>query len=391
MITKQLYYENSYISEFDATVLSCVKSDDYYNIILDKTAFFPEGGGQKADEGTIGDVFVFDVKEKNGEIIHFTEKPLDVGEKYNCKLDFSLRFSRMQQHSGEHIVSGIVHSLYGYDNVGFHMEESYVTIDFNGELTREQLDGIEDKANETIYKNYNINCYFPDEDKLKELNYRSKLELTENVRLVDIENTDLCACCAPHVSKTGEIGVIKILEFMRHRGGIRLVMKSGKYALLDYREKYTGVFDISNLLSAKQSEVFSAVERQKIQLENTDREFNLYKLSVAQNAKDNLEFTDDVAYYITSGFTNDMMRELANHAMNVKPLALVFSGDDENGFSYIAGSLSLDMKMVGKSINAYLCGRGGGKDTMIQGKVCTKKQFIIDFINKFNFGGTDNG
>ncbi len=386
MITERLYYKDAYIHEFDATVLSCVKSADYYKIILDKTAFFPEGGGQKSDIGTIGTALIFDVQEIDGEIIHYSKTFLNEGECYPCKLDFEIRFSRMQQHSGEHIVSGIVHSLFGYDNVGFHMEESYVTIDFNGELSREELDKVEDKANETIYKNYSIKCYFPEEYELSELNYRSKLELTENVRLVEIENTDLCACCAPHVNKTGEIGVIKILEFMRHRGGVRLVMKSGKYALLDYREKYTSVFDISNLLSAKQNEVFCAVERQKQQLEETDRAFNQYKLSVAENAKDSIIYTQNTAYYFAKDFTNDMMRELANYGMSKKPFCVVLSGNNNDGYSYIAGSQTLDMKAVGKKLNTLLQGRGGGRDTMIQGKITASKQQIIDFINNFDTG-----
>ncbi len=387
MITKKLYYNDSYIFKFDATVLSCVKSADCYNIILDKTAFFPEGGGQKADIGTIGNAKIFDVQEINGEILHYSKTPLNVNEKYNCEIDFNVRFHRMQQHSGEHIVSGIVNKLYGYDNVGFHMEESYVTIDFNGELTRQQLDDIEDKANEAIYKNYSVKCYFPDEENLSELNYRSKLELTQNVRLVEIENIDLCACCAPHVNNTGEIGIIKILDFMRHRGGVRLIMKSGYYALCDYRQKYRSVFDISNLLSAKQADVFAAVEKQKTQLEDTDKAFNQYKLSVAKQAKDNLSLCEQIAFYITSGFTNDMMRELTNFAMKKRSLGIVFSGSDDEGYSYIAGSETLDMKNVANSINTCLAGRGGGRDTMVQGKVSATKQQIINFINNYSTGG----
>ncbi len=384
MKTRKLYYENSYIDEFDATVLSCVKSDDCFKIILDKTAFFPEGGGQRADTGFIGEVSVLDVQEENGEVVHFCNSPADEGVVYSCKIDFTTRFRRMQQHSGEHIVSGIVNKLYGYDNAGFHMEESYVTIDFNGELTREQLDEVEDKANEAVYKNYTINCFFPKEAELSTLQYRSKLDLTENVRLVEIENTDLCACCAPHVNKTGEIGIIKILDFMRHRGGVRLVMKSGYYAMLDYREKYADIYQISNLLSSKQNEVFEAVERQKNQLENTDRAFKQYMLSVAENSKENIIISNNIAYLITSSFSNDMMREIVNYGMEKADLCFVFSGDDKEGYSYIAGSLTLNMKDVAKEVNSSLFGRGGGRDTMIQGKCSASKKDIIDFINNYS-------
>lgn len=380
MVTEKLFYKDAYISSFDATVLSCVKSSDLYKIILDKTAFFFEGGGQKADTGFIGNAVISDVQELEGEIVHFSDRELKVGDNYSCRIDWNTRFRRMQQHGGEHIVSGIVHSIYGYDNVGFHMEDDYVTVDFNGELTRQQLDEVETKANEAVFNNYNIKCYIPDSEKLKKLDYRSKLELTEDVRLVEIENTDLCACCAPHLNKTGEIGVIKILDFMRHRGGIRLVMKSGLDAVEDYRNKYKSVYEISNLLSAKQGEITSAVERLQKENENLYREFNNFKKSVSQSARKNLIISGDVVYYIASDFDSEMMRELANYGMEKASLCLIFSGNDEIGYSYIAGSTSLDMKEVAKVLNTALQGRGGGRDTMIQGKVSATESEILKFI-----------
>lgn len=380
MITEKLYYNDSYINVFSAVILSCDACTDGFFVTLDKTAFFPEGGGQKPDTGYIGDAFVKDVQEKEGLVLHLVDKELSVGVEYPCKLDWEQRFSRMQNHSGEHIVSGIVNSLYGYDNVGFHMEEDYVTIDFNGELTREQLNDIEDKVNFAIYKNYNIDCWFPDEDELSVLDYRSKLELTENVRLVKIENTDLCACCAPHVKRTGEVGIVKILDFMRHRGGIRLVMKAGQKALLDYREKYKSVYDVSNLLSAKQPEVFNAVERVYNEVDDINRELYNFKHKVAESDKNNLIYSGNVSYFISSFYDTDMMRNLVNYGMEKSSLSLAFSGEDENGYSYIAGSNSLDMKNVARSINSSLNGRGGGRDTMIQGKVSATKEQIVNYL-----------
>lgn len=385
MVTEKLFYIDSYINEFDATVLSCIKSVDCWEIILDKTAFFPEGGGQKADIGFIGTVSVFDVQEADGKIIHYAKNEVEIGKEYHCSIDWDIRFSRMQQHSGEHIISGIVNSIYGYDNVGFHMENDYVTIDFNGELDRSQLDDIEDKANKAIYKNYNIKCFFPDENELDKIQYRSKLELTENVRLVEIENIDLCACCAPHVKRIGEIGLIKILDFMRHRGGVRLTVKSGFDALKDYRNKYTSVHEISNLLSSKQEEITSSVERIMGDIDNLYREYHSFKLSVAEDAKTLLKIKDDCAYLISTNFDADMMRHVANYGMENNLLCIVFSGDDENGYSYIACSLSLDMKQVAKAINTSLNGRGGGRDTMIQGKVSSNKDEIINFVNSVSF------
>lgn len=381
MLTSKLYYEDAYIKVFNASVLSCEFAGDFYKIILDKTAFFPEGGGQKADCGFIGNVEITDVQEIDGEIIHFSKEALVVGQTYECKIDWNTRFSRMQNHSGEHIVSGIVHSSFGYDNVGFHMEDDYVTVDFNGELNREQLDVVEEKANFTVYSNYKITCFFPDSNGLASLDYRSKLDLTENVRLVEIENTDLCACCAPHVNSTGEIGVIKILDFMRHRGGVRLVMKCGSDALHDYREKYKSVYEVSGLLSAKQGDISVAVERLQSELDTVRKDFYNFKLSVAENDKSKLVIVGDCSYFVTNGYDADMMREVVNFGMLKSKLCVIFSGDDESGYSYIAGSLTLDMKNIAKTINSVLNGRGGGRDTMIQGKVLASKEQIIDFIS----------
>ncbi len=385
MKTKRLYYEDAYVKDFIATVLSCNSVKDGFAVLLDRTAFFSEGGGQKSDEGFIDGIAVNDVQEVEGVICHYTSEPLETGRTVSCSINWDKRFLRMQNHSGEHIVSGIVHALFGYDNVGFHMEEGSVTVDFNGELTREQLDLVEDKANQAIYKNYKINCFFPSVDELDNYDYRSKLDLTENVRLVEIENTDLCACCAPHVKSTGEIGIIKILDFMRHRGGVRIVMRSGADALKDYREKYGSVYEISNLLSAKQESVADYVKRLLDEIDSTKREFYRYRLSVAQRDKDNLKYSGDKSYFITDGYDADMMREIANFGAQKSAVSLIFSGNDENGYSYIACSLSYDMKVVARLINTALNGRGGGRDTMIQGKAATTKDSIINFVEAINF------
>lgn len=381
MKTEKLYYVDGYIKKFNARVLSCESVGELFCAVLDKTAFFAEGGGQKADTGFIGEAKVIDVLEENGELRHFIDKPLEPEKEYACAIDWDKRFSRMQNHSGEHIVSGIVHGIYGFDNVGFHMEEDYVTVDFNGELTRAQLDVIEDKANRIVYKNEDIICYFPNPDELKTLDYRSKLDLKADVRIVKIGDTDMCACCAPHVSKTGEIGVIKILDFMRHRGGVRLVMTSGKTALNDYREKYSQVYNVSGLLSAKQSEISTAVERLKNEADETRREFNDFKQQIAQADCKNLKFVDKASYFISEYYDVNMMRTIVNFGMEKSTVCFVFSGDDNKGYSYIIGSNSLDMREVAKTVNTALNGRGGGRDGMIQGKVSANEKELLHFLN----------
>ena len=386
MFTEKIYYSDAYISEFSSEVLLCEPCKKGFKVVLNKTAFFPEGGGQKPDTGVIGDALVYDVQEENGVIYHYIDKELAVNSEYFCKINWKKRFSRMQNHSGEHIVSGIVHSFFGYDNVGFHMEEDYVTVDFSGELTREELDLIEEKANSVVYDNIDIVCFFPESEELSVLDYRSKLELTENVRLVKIGETDLCACCAPHVLKTGEVGIIKILDFMRHRGGVRIVMKCGSTALFDYREKYRSVLGVSNILSAKQNEISTSVERLVNETDNIKYEFNAFKQKVAEENLKNIKQTGDVSYLISSYYDTEMMRLTANYGMTVSTLSLVFSGDDINGYSYIVGSNTLELSSVASRINSTLNGRGGGRGTMIQGKVSEKAEVIEKFITNINVG-----
>ena len=198
-------------------VLSCEEKDDKYLITLDKTAFFPEGGGQYADKGSLSEANVLDVQIKDEIIYHLTDKPLNMGETVTGEIDWDTRFSRMQNHTGEHIVSGVIHNLYGYNNVGFHMNDRFITLDTDGPLNEQDIAKIELEVNKVIYANKKINVVYPSADELSNYDYRSKLDITENVRLVEIEDTDLCACCAPHVAKTGEIGIIKIIGFIPYK------------------------------------------------------------------------------------------------------------------------------------------------------------------------------
>ena len=233
-MTEKLYYKDSHCLVFDAVVIDCREEKKGYSVVLDRTAFFPEGGGQLADTGTLGGVRVTDVHEKGGDIRHYTNAPLTVGECVHGEIDKEQRLRRMQNHSGEHILSGLVHNTYGYDNVGFHMGAECMIIDFSGELSWEQLMELETKANGVVRQNLPLHIWFPNEAELHALEYRSKLELTENVRIVEIPGVDRCACCAPHVERTGEVGVVKILDSQRHRGGQRVSVICGLDALEDY-------------------------------------------------------------------------------------------------------------------------------------------------------------
>ena len=231
--TEKLFYNDSHLSKFTAMVLECEpyeKKEGCYAVELDRTAFFPEGGGQYADTGKLKDAKVSDVREKNGRILHITDQPFEAGEIVEGEIDWETRFMKMQQHTGEHIVSGIVHARYGFNNVGFHLGTEDCTMDFDGEISKEALQEIELEANRAVWKNLTIEVSYPSKEELEELDYRSKIEIEGQVRIVSVPGYDICACCAPHVERTGEIGMIKLVNMQRYKGGVRVTMLCGSRA-----------------------------------------------------------------------------------------------------------------------------------------------------------------
>ena len=387
-MTEKLYYIDSHMKTFTATVTACEKDGERYLVTLDRTAFFPDGGGQPGDSGMIGDVRVFDTHEKNGEILHYVNRTLEIGCTYDCAIDWETRFRRMQNHSGEHIVSGLVHKKYGYSNVGFHMGADVVTIDFDGFLTPEQLAEIEREANYAVAANYKVTATFPSPEVLKTLEYRSKLELTENVRIVEIENTDICACCAPHVSSTAEVGLVKILSSERRRrggDGVRMTMLCG----LDAYENYTRTHDnnaaISMLLSAKREETAEAVERVLAEQERLKQRNAELSRALAHLRAETVEPTDGNFIIFDAVLDEPALRELVNETVTkCGGLAAVFSGSDEAGYRYIIGSRKIDLRASAKEINSGISGRGGGSSEMIQGSCKESAENIQKFLSIYN-------
>lgn len=374
-MTEKLYDKDSHLKEFTGTVLSCEKTGEKYTVTLNRTAFFPEGGGQQSDCGYIGDAYISDVQIKNGEILHFADKPLSVGQAYDCKLDFDFRFRNMQNHSGEHIISGIVHRLYGFNNVGFHLGAE-MTMDFDGELTRRQLDEIEDLANKAVYENLPVKAYYPTDEELKQLDYRSKLDLKENVRIVEIKGVDVCACCAPHVKATGEIGVIKILDFEKYKGGVRLIVKCGADALKDYREKYKNVLEISNLLSAKQPTVSAAVVRLNEQLSaEKAAAAALKKRLIAEKAAGFAPDTDKTAVF-ENGLDIKELQLLADAlCQKAGGIRGAFSGAD-GAFAFAICGEETALGNFFAKFKAAFNTRGGGRNGIRQGTVCADRAEI---------------
>ena len=379
-MTEKLYYIDSHLWEFDAVVTDCEETKTGWAVTLDRTAFFPEGGGQLADTGLIGEARVLDVHEKEGKILHSIDRPLPVGERFSCRVDWEQRYRRMQNHSGEHIVSGLVYREFGFDNVGFHMGADCMTMDYSGELSWEQLMGIEQLANEAVRADLPLKIWFPPEAELQELHYRSKLDLRENVRIVEIPGVDRCACCAPHVARTGEVGLIKILSAERHRGGVRVTAVCGMDAVEELRRYQESVTAISGRLSAKRDQVVQALDRllenqsaQKERIAALSLELARLRAESFSPSEENLAVFDNV-------LDETALRELVNLLAEKRPVAGAFSGSDREGYRYIIGSRRVDLRAQARAINAGIGGRGGGSPLMLQGRASADGECIRAFF-----------
>lgn len=380
-MTKKLYDENSRLTLFQAVVLDCRQSQNGYDILLDQTAFFPEGGGQASDSGTLNGVAVDRVEEKDGSIFHHAASPIPKGTAVCGQIDWEKRFDRMQNHTGEHILSGIIHRLYHLDNVGFHLGEWEVTVDFNGPLTREQLEQAEAEANEAVTRNIPVKAWYPVPEELKKLDYRSKLELTENVRIVQIGDVDLCACCAPHVELTGEIGLIKVLDSERYKGGTRVNLLCGKRAVADYQIRYRNTAEIAGMLSAKQEEAALAVSRILEENAALRQQVNLLQKELAEQKADALPDMPGNFILFDSILDKNQARLLVNKAVKrCGGIFAFFSGSDKTGYTYIMASETVDLRQKAKEINLALRGKGGGSPAMIQGSVLASRKEIENYL-----------
>lgn len=379
-MTEKLYYTDAFLREFDACVMDCKERDGYFAILLDRTAFFPEGGGQYGDCGHLAGIEVFDTHETDGEIWHYTHAPITVGATVHGVLDFDQRFRRMQCHSGEHIVSGLIHSLYGFENVGFHLSDADVTIDIAGVLSDADLRRIEKLANAAIAKNFAVRAWFPSASEAAALSYRSKLNITEGLRLVEFPGYDICACCAPHVNTSGQIGIIKLLDFANYKGGVRIHMRCGEMALEDYHNRYTAVRKISEMLSAKQCEVAEAVERLQSENEGHIREASALKKALAQAMAASAAPTDRNLLFFTPLLDAGTLRTLVNTALpKCGGIAAAFSGSDGT-YTFCMASKTVNLREKAKEIGETLRGRCGGSAEMICGSLAATRAEIETYL-----------
>lgn len=370
-MTDKLFYQDSHLNKFEAEVISCepVEGEEgRYEIVLDQTAFFPEGGGQYADHGSLGGAAVLDVQERDGRVFHITDHPLEPGMQVEGRLDWEERFMKMQQHTGEHIVSGLVHARFGYNNVGFHLGSEDCTMDFSGEITREELREIEVEANRAVWKNLEVQALYPSPEEAGKMEYRSKIEIEGQIRIVVIPGYDVCACCAPHVKRTGEIGMIKLTDVQRYKGGVRVTMLCGIRSLKDYEMKQEQTAEISALLCAKTEETALAVRRMKEECSDLKYQITEKDRLLAAYRADLVPDEEEVVCIFTEDIAGEAMRLLMNRVLEKeRKLCAVFYGNDADGYRYVIGSRKNDMRMLAKEFNAAFSGRGGGKPEMVQG------------------------
>ena len=384
-MTEKLYYLDAYAAKFTAKVLECTQEKKNWKVVLDRTLFYPEGGGQPADMGILGGAKVLDVHEKDDIITHTTDKPLEVGAEVEGEIDWERRFDLMQNHSGEHILSGVICRKYGCDNVGFHMGKETITIDLNTKIPDEDLAWLEEKANEAIWNNVPVGIRYPSKEELAALDYRSKKELEGQVRIVNVGDYDCCACCGTHVKLAGEIGLIKIISAQNYKGGTRLELLSGKRALQDYRRKNDVSAEAGRLLSVPAQKVDGAVKNvlaERDELVQTLNQlkwkyFNLKAEQVAEGTENILFFGEGLNSKDMTHFADLLLKKGAKRTAVFSP-----SGD---GFAFVLLSREKDGRDFADAMKEPFSCKGGGKLDAVQGRVTGEKKAIQAFFAERGF------
>lgn len=380
MDVEKLFYKDCLLREFQARVTGCTPAQNGYAITLDATAFYPEGGGQACDLGTLADARVLDVREQEGQIVHICHRPLEVGQTVTGILDWERRLDLMQQHTGEHMVSGVIHRLYGYHNVGFHVGADVLTVDFDGPIAAEALEQIEWEVNQGIWENLPVRCWYPSQEELPTVGYRTKKALPWPVRVVEIPGYDKCACCGVHVAFTGQIGLVKLLSCVKFHQGVRIEMVCGGRAFHYLSRIYEQNRQVSQAFSAKVLETGAAARRMNEALAAEKfRSTGLQKQVFAAIAKE-YQGAGNVLYFAQNS-TPAMVRDLAEAiASQCGGIAGVYAGTDEQGYSLCLVCMDADIRGFGNLLTKTLNGRGGGKAGIFQGNVRATRQQIEGFF-----------
>ncbi len=383
METRKLYYEDCHLAQFTACVLDCREEKGNYLVLLDQTAFYPEGGGQPADTGRLGTVGVTDVQERDGQILHICDGPLEKGALVEARIDYEPRFDRMQQHTGEHILTGILYRRYGCHNVGFHMGKEVMEVDFDCQIPWEDIAGIEEEVNQAIWANLPLKCWIPQPEELAQITYRSKRELAWPVRIVQVPGHDCCACCGVHVAMTGEVGIVKILSCVKLRQGVRMEVVCGSRAYRYLCAVWEQNRQVSQAFSAKMLETAAAaVKINETLAQEKYRAAGLQNLVFEQIAESYVN-QDKVLHFIFDPVESGDVRLLADKiGEKVKSYGAVFAKRSDGTWNYCIVSRSMDLRDLGKRMTSALDGRGGGKPEFQQGSVRAEQEQIQKFFQQ---------
>lgn len=387
-MTERLYYQDAFLKTFSAVVQEETSGEDGVRIRLDRTAFYPEGGGQPADTGHLlledgRSVSVTDVQEEDGEIWHTVAEHIGAGAAVTGQLDFERRFDHMQQHSGEHIVSGMICRRFQCSNVGFHLGEDLVTIDFDARIRLEELLSIEAEANRYIWENHAFEEKWTSEEERKSIAYRSKKELEGAVRITSFPGADCCACCGTHVKESAQIGLVKFLSAKNFHEGTRIELLCGKRAYEFLSMNYTENKSVAVMLSAKEEKTAEYVE--KLMTENLRIKSEKDTLQDALLKKWADGFQKEEKILVIEDWMDPLTgRKLADLAADRCSMAAVFSAG-KDGYTYAVISRGNDIAGFIKEMNQTLEGRGGGRDGFAQGSVKADRERIAACLQAQGF------
>lgn len=371
---RKLYYEDSSIRNFTAQVAACREVEGGFEVELDETAFYPEGGGQACDIGFIGEAKVTDVRQRGETVVHLCDRQVQLGEVV-CRVDWERRFDLMQQHTGEHIVSGVIHSMFGFQNVGFHVGSDVMTVDFDGMLTEEQLKDVELRANQAVWEDIALRCWIPDPKELETVTYRTKRALPWPVRIVQIPGIDSCACCGVHTQTTGQVGVIKLFNCVKFHGGARIEMACGKRALALLNHFYEENRQVSQAFSAKATQTGEAARYMNEQLaQEKFRANGLQRQVFGLKAK---EYAGkELAVCFEEALDGAGVRAYAEELAQVCKVGAVFSEDGKGGYQLCLAGEEARVRELGAALAKTLGARGGGKPGFYQGSVMADREKI---------------
>ena len=374
---QEYYYSHPYARELDTIVVSCHACKEGYEIVLKDTIFYPEGGGQPCDKGTIQDITVLDVQRKKDQIIHILKQPLLLGEKVHCVINWEYRYDLMQNHTGEHIFSGLVKKLYGYSNVGFHMGE-YICADFRGDLTEEMIQDVEQQVNQAIWANLPVCEIFCAPSETGKYEYRSKIEIAGITRIVSIEDYDMCACCGMHVSHTGEIGICKVINFEKSGNKTRVFLLSGRKAFVYLNHIQQENSKISKLLSAKPLELSSAVSNLGQRYLDLQKSYRQLSTEIMLKDAKHIPMHDSILYTAVLA-DYEAMRVFCNYCIKKGISTVMVIAKTEVGYAYVIMSKSIDLQSIRAAFNTRIHAKGGGNSEMMQGS-CTATPTEISHV-----------